>query len=107
MKEEDRREDAEGPGREAGARKCANNPVLFDPIRPDPTKSGLGRMGQTMAYKIMILYSMIQCPSPVVGNSPAGTKDVSKRTQMMVASETGKHRFSAGMRTFRSVLGSV
>lgn len=49
---------------------------------------------------------VILCPSPVGGKSSAGAKDRAKRTQMLAASKTGKHRFSGEMRTFRSVPGS-
>ena len=41
-------------------------------------------------------------PSPVAGNGSAGAKSRAKRTQMMAAFRTGKHRFSAEIRTFRS-----
>jgi hypothetical protein len=44
---------------------------------------------------------MILYPSPVSGSGCAARKGVAKRTQMMDASKTEKHRFSEGMRTFR------
>ena len=50
---------------------------------------------------------LIMCPSPVAGNGSAGTKDVAKRTQMMAASKTGKHRFSTVIRTSRPAWGPV
>ena len=45
-------------------------------------------------------------PSPVAGNGSAGAKGRAKRTQMLAASKTGKHRFSGDIRTFRPVPGS-